>query len=50
MDFLGGAAGGGLFYGVEAVQNPGAMSRNLDKDFATLIRNGHADELRNQVD
>jgi hypothetical protein len=26
------------------------MSRNLDKDFATLIRNGHADELRDQVD
>ena len=46
MNFLGGAIGGGVFYGKE-VWDRGTFSINKkDEELATLIRNGHINDLR----
>lgn len=49
MNFLGGAIGGGVFYGKEVWDGKKFHKPKLDEDIATLIRNGHVDELRNQL-
>ena len=49
MSFLGGAVGGGVFYGKEVWDTKQFHKPKVDEDIATLIRNGHADELRNQL-
>nr|DAF63667.1 MAG TPA: Helicase [Podoviridae sp. ctz6O13] len=49
MSFLGGAVGGGVFYGKEVWDKGSFHKPKLDEDIATLIRNGHADELRKQL-
>lgn len=51
MSFLGGAIGGGIFYGKEAFVDGKSYKRDFkDQEMATLIRNGHANELRNEVE
>ena len=50
MSFLGGAVGGGVFYTKEAFQNPNMRANKQDQEMAALIRNGHAKELRDQVE
>lgn len=50
MSFLGGAVGGGVFYAKEAFQNPNMRANKQDQEMAALIRNGHAKELRDQVE
>lgn len=50
MSFLGGAVGGGVFYAKEAFQNPSMRANKQDQEMAALIRNGHAQELRDQVE
>lgn len=49
MSFLGGAVGGGVFYGKEVWDKGNFHKPKLDEDIATLIRNGHVDELRKQL-
>lgn len=49
MSFLGGAVGGGVFYGKEVWDGKKFHKPKLDEDIATLIRNGHVDDLRNQL-
>lgn len=49
MSFLGGAVGGGVFYAKDALSKMGRQSSDTDTDIATLIRNGHAEELRAQA-
>lgn len=49
MSFLGGAVGGGVFYGKEVWDKGTFHKPKLDEDIATLIRNGHVDELRKQL-
>nr|DAU84779.1 MAG TPA: REGULATOR OF NONSENSE TRANSCRIPTS 1 MEDIATED DECAY, ZINC-FINGER, ATP-BINDING [Caudoviricetes sp.] len=49
MNFLGGAVGGGVFYGKEVWDKGSFHKPKLDEDIATLIRNGHVDELRQQL-
>ena len=46
MSMLGGAIGGGLFYGVEKYNG---FNKTRDKDLVTLINEGKADELRKTV-
>lgn len=48
MSFLGGAVGGGVFYAKESLQN--IKSNKQDQEMAALIRNGHAQELRDYVE
>lgn len=48
MSLLGGAVGGGLFYGVELYQNRGYDAQQ-DSDMADLIRKGKANLLRKEV-
>ena len=50
MSFLGGAIGGGVFYGKEVFDGKQFHKPKLDEDMATLIRNGQADELRKQLE
>lgn len=47
MSFIGGAMGGGLFYGVEKFQ--GNYNKVQDKDLTDLINDGKADIVRKQV-
>lgn len=49
MSFLGGALGGGVFYGKEVWDGKTFHRPQADQDIATLIRNGHVDELRSQL-
>lgn len=49
MSFLGGAVGGGVFYAKDALSKMGKQSFDTDTDIATLIRNGHVEELRAQA-
>lgn len=49
MSFMGGAIGGGVFYGKEVWDGKSFHKPKLDEDIATLIRNGHVDELRKQL-
>lgn len=46
MSLIGGAIGGGLFYGVEKYKG---FNRTRDKDLVDLINEGKAQELRNLV-
>lgn len=49
MSFLGGAIGGGIFYGKEVLS--GNIGKNkFDEELATLIRNGHSDDVRKVVE
>lgn len=51
MSFLGGAIGGGIFYGKEALIDGKSYKRDSKNwEMATLIRNGHANELRAEVE
>ena len=50
MSFVGGALGGGIFYAKEAMQNPNMRANKTDQEMAVLIRNGHAQELRNEIE
>ena len=45
MSFLGGAAGGGLFYGVDAVQNRNKKTQEFQTDLIYLLRQGKKDEI-----
>lgn len=49
MSFLGGAVGGAVFYGKEVWDKGTFHTAKLDEDIATLVRNGHVDELRKQL-
>nr|DAG88839.1 MAG TPA: hypothetical protein [Crassvirales sp.] len=46
MSFLGGALGGGIFYAKEAFDGNSYKRDKSNEELATLIRNGHVDELR----
>lgn len=48
QSFFGGAVGGALFYGVEAIRGNRGNKKEY-ADIATLIRNGHADDLRKEL-
>lgn len=48
MSFLGGAVGGGVFYAKESLSN--IKQNKQDQEMAALIRNGHAQELRDYVE
>lgn len=51
MSFLGGAIGGGIFYGREALFDGKSYKQDKkNSEMATLIRNGHASELRAEVE
>lgn len=50
MSFLGGALGGGIFYAKEAFDGNSYKRDKSNEELATLIRNGHVDELRDQVE
>lgn len=49
MNFLGGAVGGGIFYGVDVYQNRGRNAKELNNDMIYLIRNGKKDELISEI-
>ena len=50
MSFLGGAIGGGIFYGKEAIFDGKSYKQDSKNwEMATLIRNGHVSELRDEV-
>lgn len=49
MSFLGGAAGGGMFYGVELVQNRNQQSRELQNDIMYLLRQGKKQEIISEL-
>ena len=51
MSFLGGAIGGGIFYGKEALIDGKSYKRDSKNwEMTTLIRNGHANELRAEIE
>jgi hypothetical protein len=51
MSFLGGAIGGGIFYGKEALIDGKSYKQDSKNwEMATLIRNGHANELRAEIE
>ena len=50
MSFLGGALGGGIFYAKEAFNGASYKKDKSNEELATLIRNGHIGELRNEVE
>ena len=50
MSFLGGAAGGGLFYGVEAFQNRNTSSKDFQNELTYLLRQGKKDEIFAELD
>lgn len=45
MSFLGGAAGGGLFYGVEAFQNRNRKAEEFQSEITYLLKQGKKDEI-----
>ena len=49
MSFLGGAAGGGLFYGVELVQNRNQQSKETQNDIMYLLRQGKKQEIISEL-
>ena len=50
MSFIGGALGGGIFYGKEALIDGKSYKNDIkNQELQTLIRNGHANELRSMV-
>ena len=51
MSFFGGAIGGGIFYGKEALIDGKSYKRDSKNwEITTLIRNGHANELRAEIE
>lgn len=51
MSFLGGAIGGGIFYGKEALIDGKSYKRDSKNwEIANLIRNGHGNELRAEIE
>lgn len=50
MSFLGGALGGGIFYAKEAFDGSSYKRDKSNEELATLIRNGHIGELRDEVE
>lgn len=50
MSFLGGALGGGIFYAKEAFNGASYKRDKSNEELATLIRNGHIGELRDEVE
>jgi hypothetical protein len=50
MSFLGGALGGGIFYAKEAFNSASYKRDKSNEELATLIRNGHIGELRDEVE
>lgn len=50
MSFLGGAAGGGLFYGVEAFKNRNRNTDELQNDIIYLLRQGKKGEIFKELD
>lgn len=50
MSFLGGALGGGVFYAKEAFDGASYKRDKSNEELATLIRNGHIGELRDEVE
>ena len=50
MSFLGGALGGGIFYAKEAFNGASYKRDKSNEELATLIRNGHVGELRDEVE
>ena len=50
MSFLGGALGGGIFYAKEAFNGASYKRDKSNEELATLIRNGHMGELRDEVE
>ena len=49
MSFLGGAAGGGLFYGVDAIQNRNRQTQEFQTDLVYLLRQGKKDEILAEI-
>lgn len=50
MSFLGGAAGGGLFYGVEVFQNRNNDAKDFQNELTYLLRQGKKDEIFAELD
>lgn len=49
MSFLGGAAGGGLFYGVDVIQNRNKQTQEFQTDLVYLLRQGKKDEILAEI-
>lgn len=49
QNFIGGAIGASVFYGVDLWNNRNKVTKKEDEDLATLIRNGHAEEVRAEL-
>lgn len=49
MSFLGGAAGGGLFYGVDAIQNRNKQTQEFQTELVYLLRQGKKDEILAEI-
>lgn len=49
MNFFGGAVGGGVFYGVDLVQNR-RTNKDVKQELVYLIRNGKKQELLNEIE
>lgn len=50
MNFLGGAAGGGIFYGVDIAQNGKLTIDHTNEDLIYLVRNHRTPELLNELE
>lgn len=50
MSFLGGAAGGAMFYGVDLVQNGNQQSKETQNDIMYLLRQGKKQEIIKELD
>ena len=50
MSFLGGAAGGGLFYGVNAFQNRNTDTKDFQNELTYLLRQGKKEEIFAELD
>ena len=50
MNFLGGAAGGGIFYGVDIAQNGKLTIDHSNEDLIYLVRNHRTPELLNELE
>lgn len=49
QSFIGGALGASVFYGVDLWNNRKRKTKKEDEDLATLIRNGHVEEVRTEL-
>lgn len=50
MSFFGGAAGGGLFYGVDLVQNRNNKTSDIQNEITYLLRQGKKEEIFAELD